>query len=496
MNYQTHNMKRILQTIVLSIVLPLGTYAQDAVTPSSFTLDDCIKYALENTIEVKNARVDEQIAQAKVRETTGIGLPQIDGSVSLQHNQKLPRFFANYQTAQGFAGQDENGDPNLDLPGVDPTDVVASQNFFQLPSSGSAGLSINQLLFNTSYLIGLKAADTYKDLATKNSQQTQIQVIENVTKAYYSVLINNERTALFDNNIARVDSLLRTTRALNENGFAEAIDVDRIQVTLNNLKSERLKFMNLQNLSLGLLKFQMNYPMDKELSVAGSLSNLTVNENLFNEYQEGWDYQNRIEFQVLNTQRKLQELDIKNKHAASLPNLVGFVNLGYTTQSPNVSGLFKTNTSINDDGAIGPDKWYSYSAFGVSLNIPIFSGLQRTYQVQQSKLSLLKIENSFTSLRQSIDLSIQQNTTVYKNAIESFRSQRENMGLADRVARITKIKYEQGVGSNIEVTDAESSLREAQVNFYNALFDAIVAKIDLDKAYAKIDPSQYVTTTK
>ena len=98
-------------------------------------------------------------------------------------------------------------------------------------------------------------------------------------------------------------------------------------------------------------------------------------------------------------------------------------------------------------------------------------------------------------MRQGIDLSIQQNTIVYKNALETFRSQRENMELADRVARVTKIKYEQGVGSNIEVTDAESSLRESQVNYYNALFDAILAKIDLDRAYAKIDPTQYVTPT-
>lgn len=476
------------------MVLPVGTYAQSTVT-ASFTLDDCIKYALENTIEVKNARVDEQIAQAKVKETFGIGLPQVEGSVSLQHNQKLPRFFATYATAQGFAGEDENGNPNLDLPGVSETDVVASQNFFQLPSSGSAGLTINQLLFNSSYLVGLKAAGTYKELSQKSAEQTQIQVIENVTKAYYSVLVNNERIGLFDNNIARVDSLLRTTKALNQNGFAEAIDVDRIQVTLNNLKSERLKFLNLQNLSVGLLKFQMNYPMEKEISVAGSLATLQVDENLFNEYQQGWDYKNRIEYQVLDTQRKLQELDIKNKHAASFPSLVGFANLGYSTQSPNVSGIFKTNSNFTDDGIIGPDKWYSYSAFGISLQVPLFSGLQRTYQVQQAKLSLLKIENSFTSLKQSIDLSIHQNTTVFKNAVETFRSQRENMELADRVARVTKIKYEQGVGSNIEVTDAESSLRESQVNYYNALFDAIIAKIDLDKAYARIDPSQYVSST-
>jgi outer membrane protein len=487
-------MKRIIHTLLVSIALPLGASAQN-VPAGSFTLDDCIRFALENTIEVKNARVDEQIAQARVREITGIGLPQVDGSVAVQHNQKLPRFFAQYQIAQGFGGEDENGNPNIDLPGVEPTDIVASQNFFQLPSNGSAGVTINQLLFNTTYLVGLKAAGTYKELSEKTSEQTQIQVIEGVTKAYYAVLVNNERILLFDGNIARVDSLLRTTTALNQNGFAEAIDVDRTQVTLNNLKSERLKFLNLQNLSLGLLKFQMNYPMDKDLNVAGSLSDLKVNENLFNEYEEGWDYKNRIEYKILDTQRRLQELDIKNQQSRSYPSLVGFANLGYSTQSPDIGGVFKTNTNLSDDGRIGPDQWYSYSTFGISLNVPIFSGLQRTYQAQQAKLSLIKIENSFTSLKQGIDLSIQQNTIVYKNALETFRSQRENMELADRVARVTKIKYEQGVGSNIEVTDAESSLRESQVNYYNALFDAILAKIDLDRAYAKIDPTQYITPT-
>jgi outer membrane protein TolC len=451
-----------------------------------FSLDDCIKYAMENTVDVKNSRVDEQIAEAKVKETIGIGLPQIDANVNLTHNEKLPRFFATYQTAQGFA----EGDLNL---GLDPDDVVASQNFFQLQSSGNATLTINQLLFNTSYLVGLKASSTFKDLAYKTTEQTQIETIEKVTKAYYAVLISNERIALFDNNIARVDSLLRTTRAMNENGFAEMIDVDRIQVQLNNLKAERLKFINTQTLSYGLLKFQMNYPIEQPLQVEGTLADLKVNENLFNEYKEGWDYKNRIEYKILDTQKRLQELDIKNRYAASYPSLSAFADLGYSTQSTNVSGLFKTNTDLAGNEFIGPDRWYSFSSFGVKLNVPLFSGLQRTYQIQQSKLELLKLQNSYSSLKQSIDLSIQQNTVVYQNSLETLNSQRENMELADRVARITKIKYEQGVGSNIEVTEAETSLREAQVNYYNALYDAIVAKIDLDKAYAKIDPTKYVT---
>jgi len=474
---------RLILILLIAQSITLSAQQNDSL---SFDLEECIRYALENTIELQNARIDEQIAEARVKETVGIGLPQIDASVNLTHNEKLSRFFMQYDPGQpGFfdAG---------DIPGIQPGDVVAFPNFFQLPSSGSAGLTLNQLLFNASYLVGLKAAGTYKDLAYKTTEQTQIDVIQNVEKAYYAVLINNERTDLFNNNIARVDSLLRTTSALHENGFAEEIDVDRVRVTLNNLKSERLKFLNLQALSLGLLKFQMNYPIEKPLIVEGSLTELKVNENLFNEYLDGWDYKNRIEYQILDVQRKLQDLDIKNKLSASLPSLSGFVNFGYSTQSPDIGGLFTTESGVASTDVYGPDKWYNYSSFGITLDIPLFSGLQRNYRMQQARLSLLKIENSYSSLKQSIDLSIQQNTTTYKNSLETLRSQQENMELADKVARVTKIKYEQGVGSSIEVTDAESSLREAQVNYYNALYDAILARIDLDKAFAKIDPSQYV----
>lgn len=477
-------MKRMFITLIF--VVPLLVNAQN--NPATFTLDDCIKYALENTVDVKNARVDEQIAKAKVRETTGIGLPQVNASVGLMHNQKLPRFFGPNTTDSTAFSFFQN------IEGAQDGDIVAGRNFFQLPSSGDAALNINQLLFSSSYLIGLKASKTYKDLASKTTEQTSIQIIENVTKAYYGILVNNERITLFDNNIARVDSLLHTTRALNKNGFAEEIDVDRIMVTLNNLKSERLKFVNLQNLSMSLLKYQMNYPMNEDLFVSGNITELTIDEKLLDGYQEGWDFKNRIEYRLLDTQRRLLELDLKNKYAASLPSLSGFANLGYSTQSPDIGGLFKTNTNISDNGSIGPDKWYSYSTFGITLNVPIFSGLQRTYQAQQAKLELLKTQNSVSSLKQGIDLSIQQNTVTYKNSVETLKSQDQNMELAEKVARITKIKYEQGVGSNIEVIDAESSLREAQVNYYNALYDALIAKVDLDKAFAKLDPSKYVTT--
>jgi len=447
----------------------------------TFTLDQCIDYALKNSISVQNSVLDEQIASAKVKETIGIGLPQISASASLVHNPKLPRFFNTYSGPDGFLG-DLSG-----VPGIKPGDVIAARNFFQLQSSGGVSASVNQLIFNGSYLVGLQASSVYKDLAVKTGNQTKEQIIQQVMKAYYGVLINKERIDLFANNIARVDTLLRNTKALNQNGFAEAIDVDRIQVTLNNLLAERNKFLNLNELGIEVLKFQMNYPMDQPLEVVGNINEVQVDTNL-DHYKEGWDYKIRPDYQVLETNRKLQALNVKNQNAAFMPSLNAFLNFGYSTQSSEVAGLFKTNTQISDEGGLGPDKWYDYSQLGLSLNIPIFSGMQRHYKLQQEKIALQKVDNGFRSLKNGIDLEIRQASLIFENAIATLETQRANMELASRVAQVTKIKYEQGVGSNIEVIDAENSLRQAQTNYYGAMFDAMVAKVDLDKAYGKLLP--------
>lgn len=469
-------MNRFLLLLIFSGAV--GSVSAQSDSSKTFDLSSAISYALENNITVKNAAIDEKIADARVKETRGIGLPQVDASVAVLHNQKLPRFF----------GQKSPENPILgEIPGVEDGQVVALQNFFQLKSSGDAGIKVSQLLFNSSYLVGLQAANAYRDLAVKSSEQTREQIVQNVAKAYYSCLINRDRVGLFETNIARVDSLLRTTTALQENGFAEAIDVDRIKVTLNNLKVEQSKFLRLQELSYELLKFQMNYPINEPIEVKGDLSEIQIDGNVLNEYAINWDYSQRSDYRLLEANRKLQSLNLKNKYAEGLPSLAAFANLGYSTQSPTIGGLFKTETNIPDNGVIGPDKWYSYTNFGVSLNIPLFSGLQRNYRVQQAKLELQKTDNNVRSLKSAIDLEIKQVAAGYLNAVESAKAQKENWELAENVARVTKIKFEEGVGSNLEVVEAESALREAQINYYNALYDAIVAKIDLDKAYGKLN---------
>lgn len=476
-------MNRVYTLIAAFLLIAGGALAQDAQTQAGpFTLEQCIEYALKNSADAQNAALDEDIAKARVRETTGLGLPQVTASSSVVYNQKLPRFFQRYTPPT--EGQ-ISFFPEID--GLESGSVVAANNFFQLQAAGDAKLEITQLIFNGSYFVGLQAASAFKELAYKSNAATKQTIVQNVSKAYYGVLVNSERTKLFDANISRVDSLLKSTKALHANGFAESIDVDRIQVAYNNLLAERDKFNNLQQLSLALLKFQMNYPMKSELMVAGNIQELNV--EAYPDITDGWDYSQRPDYQVLEVNRKLQSLNLKNQYATALPTLAAFGTLGYQTQSPDIGGIFKTNTRLPfESDQIGPDKWYSYSMFGVSLSWNLFTGLQRSNKIQQEKLALQKIENSFRTARAGIDLEVQQSSITFENALKTLNAQRANMDLASNVARVTKIKFEQGVGSNLEVVDAESSLREAQTNYYNALYDALVAKVDLDKALGKLTP--------
>jgi outer membrane protein len=450
-----------------------------ATAQNSFTLEQCVDYALKNAISVQNAQLDEKISIAKVKEVTGLGMPQIDGTISVSHNQKLNRFFSMYSDQSFFFP-----DP---IAGVNNGDVVSAQNFFQLKSSGNAGITINQLIFSGSYFVGLEAAKAVKELSVKNTNQTRVEIIDAVTKAYYLVLINRELIKNFNSNIGRLDTLLKNTKTLNQNGFAESIDVDRIQVNYNNLITSRENFERSQALMLDLLKFQMNYPLTDPISIEGSIANVDPVISL-SEYSAGWDYSARPDFQAIEVNRKLQTLNIKNYYAQALPSIGAFANLGYSTQSTNVGGIFKTNTNIEDNGMVGPDKWYGYSLFGVQLSMPIFGGFQLKYKIQQEKLTLQKIDNNIKAIKSSIDIDIRNTMIAYQNAIKSMQSQKENMELSAKVARVTKIKYEQGVGSNTEVLDAENALRQSQVNYYSALYDAMSAKINLDKAYGKLLP--------
>lgn len=444
---------------------------------SVFTVYECIDYAVENAASMKNARLNERSAEARVKETIGLGLPQVSGSVAVQHSPTLQRFFSQYNSAGGGFGITANDASQL---GVQDGDVYAAENFFQLQSAGDANLSINQLIFNGSYIVGLQASQAYKDLSIKQREDTEGRIAVAIGKAFFSVLINEDRLKLYDANIGRLDTLYRNTNEMYKNGLAEQLEVDRLKVSLNNLTTERANFTDLTKLSRQLLKFQMGYPMDEEIGLSGSILEMLKEE--IGPINGDVTFEDRPDYRVLMANKKLQELNIKNKYAESLPTLGAFATLGMSTQSPTFSGIFKTESGFGEQQGVGPDSWYNYSNVGLSLRWNLFTGLQRNFQIQQEKIALEQIENNVEMMQNQINLEVLDAGITFSSALERLDVQRENIELAERVFNNSKIKYEEGVGSSIELVDADRSLKESQTNYYNTIFEAILAKIDLDSA--------------
>jgi outer membrane protein len=469
--------KIILPLLVMALSYSYNFAQTDTVETTKMSLQECIDYALKNNINLKNADLDAQIANAKIGEIRAVGLPQVSGSLGIQHNLKLRDSYFAIDSASpitnSFTKIDKSSQGKL----------IKFDNIFQLPDALDASITISQLIFSGSYIVGLQAAKAYKELSQKTTQQTKIQTAGNVTKAYYLALINLERINLFNNNILRVDSTLRQTKALQKQGFVESIDVDRLEVTLNNLVTEREKFVNLVLVSNVALKYQMGMPLDKNVLLTDSLKGLKIDESAIS--SEKVNPRNRIEFQQLQTSKKLQLLDLKNNRWSYLPSIQASANFGTFTQNKSLGGLF---TGDNFYTLPGKEKstWANYGIIQVGMNVPIFDGFSKKYKIQQSKMNLSKIEFNIKNLESTIQFQTTQSEIMLKNAIKSLQNQQRNMKLAENVSIISEKKYKKGVGSNLEIISAESDLKEAQINYYNALFDAITSKVDYDLAVGNI----------
>ena len=447
--------KKILAAFVTLLLAQGFSNTGTAQTPagSGFTVQQAIEYALKNETNVKNAQIETQIAQAKINELIGVGLPQVKGTADINKFIEIPTSFV--------PGEFFGGEPGTYAP------VQFGQNY-----SASAGLSASQLLFDGSYLVGLQASRTYADLSRKGLQQSKIDVAVNVSKAYYFVLVAEERFKQLESDIQRIAKLKSDTKALFDNGFVEKIDYDRVELNYNLLESARNQTKRVAENSYLLLKFQMGMDLKTPITLTEKIDDVMPDIAVIN--TDSVQVSSRIEYSILETQHRLTELDVKKNQFSRLPSLVLFGNVS-ANASRNEFNIFNTDY-----------KWYPTAIIGASLSVPIFGGFTKYAQTKQARLSQLKVENAFYALEQGIKLEFNNAVTGLKNNIDNLETQKKNRELAREIARVSKIKYDQGVGSNLEVVDAETSLREAEANYYTALLETIISKIELDKASGTI----------
>ncbi|MFM6938790.1 MAG: TolC family protein [Aquirufa sp.] len=418
----------------------------------SFSLKDAVDYAIVHHVQVKNSQIDLQNAGAKINEIKAMGLPQVNASVALTNNVIMQRMFIPAKIFNPAAAEGE----------------LASVKF-GVENSGFSSVGINQLVFDGSYLLGLKASQVYKDLSVKTLTQSKQQVAENVTKAYYGILVNEKRLSILQANVGRLDTLLKESKALNAQGFVEKIDVQRLEVQANNLRTELENVYRLQELSYSLLKFQMGYPMETPIRLAETLEQIELSHRLLEDQDLPFNYGNRIEYSILKTQENLAELDLKSIKAGYLPRVLLAGNYGY-------------NAGANAFGDLFSKQWFDNAAITLSIQIPIFDGFSKKYKAVQSANNLQKVRQSYDLLKSSIDLQRSQSIISLKNALESLKEQKANLDLANEISRVTRVKYTQGVGSNLEVLNAETSIKESQGNYFTALYNALIAKVELAKS--------------
>ncbi len=416
----------------------------------NLTLDDCIELALKNNENLKNSILEENISKAVSKEYLAVGLPQIYVDGGLQYNHEVQKSLI---------------DISRFMPGV-PEGTEQEVQFGQT-YEGRFDFMIDQMIFNGSYFVGLSATKELEKLSNKLTQRTEIDIYESVSKAYYTVLNTKSRIDLVKSNIERLLTLLEESQQLYDNGFIEKLDIDRITVSYNNLQSEKIKTDRLYDLSLFVLKFQIGIPLNQEIKLIGNL-NEDILEN-FDFDLSKFDYNKRIEYSILKTDRNLKNYDLKNNRSQYLPQIYLNYNYGLNTSASSYDLFFDSY------------RWKNFGTVGLNLVVPIFDGFLKRSKINQSKYKIEQIDNQLSFLERSIDLQINQSVVDYSNSKESLEITSKNVDLALSIYNASEKKYKEGVGSNFEVLNANVGLKQAQTNYYNAVYEVIISKINLEK---------------
>jgi len=420
----------------------------------AFSLKQAVDYALQQQTSLKNAMIDEQIAQKKVWEIAGIGLPQLSASFDFKDFVEIPTSL--------IPGEFFGGPPGSYIPVQ-----------FGTQYSATAGISASQLLFDGSYIVGLQATKVYLELARKQTERTRTETVVAVTKAYYTVMVGEERMKSLQANIDMLKKMSEDMKAMNEAGFIEKLDYDRITVAYNNLLSERDKVQRLLDLGNALLKYQMGMDQSARLTVTDRLADLSFQPST--SIADKPNYAARPEYVMMQLQYEGTNLQLRRDRFSRLPSVALYGSVQAQAQRAEFDFLDSES-----------QRWYPIGVIGFQVNLPLFGGLSNNWRIQQAKLGRDKAMNDLLFMERTIDLDVSNARAQLQNASLTLETQQKNIKLAEEIFATAKKKYEAGVGSNLEVLNAETSLKEAQANYFDALYAAIVAKVDYEKATGTI----------
>jgi len=439
-------MRRLLLLIIFSASLwGINAAAQEAPASLSLTVEEAMQYAIENNRNVTSARYDLLAAEKGVWEAYAAGLPTVDGSVSLGDNLAVMTRIIEMngqQMAFKFGTQ-------YDL---------------------AYGVSASTVLFNAPWIVGIQTAKLATTLASQGLKLTEIDTKESVMTSYYLILVTEETIKIIDANIADLEETMVSTKAMYSVGMAEATDVDQIQANLSTLNNTKASMQRNQELTTNMLRFMLGVERTTGIILTETLDQVTALVNVEALLAEDFDMNENINYQLIESQYQMSELALKGAKAAVLPSLA--------------ASIYYNQNGMGDQ--LNDMEFYPNSVLGFQLQVPILASGLRSTRIKRAKIDLDKAENTRAMVSDQLLLQEKQLRYNLISSNEQYRSQKENADVAARILQSFENKYNQGMASSLELTQANSNYLTAQNNYLTALLNLLQTKVAYDKLMNKL----------
>ena len=442
------------------LIVPAQEKVQTQVLDSiktNFSLQEAIEFALKNNRTAQNANYDIEAAKQQKWETTAIGLPQINGKIEYTNNIKtlfdaIPQGGGNQQ-ATGTGQNQEQGD-------------VADYLFPK--HSITPSITLSQLIFDGSYIVGLQSAKVFLAISENAKAKTDQEITKGVTSAYSNVLLTEESIKLIEKNIESIEGNLNESKAMLQNGFAEEEDIEQLQITLNNLKSNLESLERMHEISLKLLRLTLGFTQDVSLNLTQDLQTLiTETKNQPTTFTD-FSVFNNIDYKIAENETTSKKLLYKLEQAKLLPSISGFLSGNYTGLSSDFTFFEKSQ------------EWIPTAVFGVTVDIPIFSSFASGAKRKRAKIEWLKSQNNLIDMEEQIQINYQTIQSDLDLAINTLDNKKQNLKLAQRIENKNNIKYKEGIASSFELRQAQMQLYSSQQEYLQAMVDVINKKAELN----------------
>jgi len=452
----------LLSFLVLSILLPIKTLFSQQSVPMSLSLKEAQNYAVENNLTLKNARIDLELAKKRIWETAAAGMPQVSATANYQHIFVVPEIsfpgtvISGTRTSGTLYGVEVAGD-SLFMNNVSsqPIKLGVQDNL-------TLDINVTQLIFSGTYLVGLQAARIYKQFTDQNLKISERDMRENVANTYYLILNLEQNAKILNDSEKNIRKILSDMREMLKEGFIENTDVNQLEVTQLNLENSVKTIERQVNATYGLMKLQLGVSLDAEVKLSESLDKMIASITLESVYDQPFRLEDNLTYQMLNTQEKLGEMNVK---------------LGQTNYLPNIAAFYRHSEKAKK----ADFDFFMKDIAGVSVNIPIFSSGQRKTIVAERRLELDKMRNSKAQAAEGLKLEFINAENNYQTAYSKYINEKKNIELSEKIYNKTILKYREGISSSMDLTNAHNQYLTAQSNYSMAVFSLLSAKTKIDK---------------